>query len=77
MHVSLSDYIIFRAQKKVAEFLEKDENSRMTAGKKETITRRKTKKHKRLLNDSLINLRIKFVNSYPEYKKMPYSTFCF
>ena len=37
-------------------FLEKDSSSRLTAGKKETITRNKLKKQKRLLNDTMLNL---------------------
>ena len=37
----------------VQNFLEKDSSSRLTAGKKETITRNKLKKQKRLLNDTI------------------------
>lgn len=41
-------------------FLEDDESSRLTAGKKETITRNKQKKQIRLLNDTMQNLHKKF-----------------
>ncbi|CAB3257455.1 unnamed protein product [Arctia plantaginis] len=47
-------------KRKICEFLNDDENSRITAGKKETITRKKVKKQIRLLNDTLINLHKKF-----------------
>ncbi|CAG9786535.1 unnamed protein product [Diatraea saccharalis] len=40
----------------IHDFLLEDENSRLTAGKKETITRRKIKQQIRFLNDSLLNL---------------------
>ncbi|CAH1118147.1 unnamed protein product [Phaedon cochleariae] len=71
----LTEQRILIAQKKVTVFLERDENSRLTAGKKETITRQKNKKQRRLLNDTLINLHKKFVASHPEHKKMSYATF--
>lgn len=47
---------------KIHDFLIDDENSRLTAGKKETITRRKVKKQIRLLNDTLLNLHKTFIN---------------
>lgn len=43
-------------KQKIHDFLLEDENGRLTAGKKETITRRKLKKQIRYLNDSLLNL---------------------
>lgn len=43
-------------KRQIQEFLLDDENSRLTAGKKETITRRQVKKQIRLLNDTLLNL---------------------
>ncbi|XP_047991938.1 uncharacterized protein LOC125230721 [Leguminivora glycinivorella] len=49
-------------RKQITEFLLDDENSRLTAGKKETITRRQVKKQIRLLNDSLFNLHKTFLN---------------
>ncbi|KAL0859620.1 hypothetical protein ABMA27_010747 [Loxostege sticticalis] len=48
---------------KIHNFLLDDENSRLTAGKKDTITRRKVKKQIRLLNDTLLNLHKKFINN--------------
>lgn len=71
----LPEQRILQTQKKVITFLEKDENSRLTAGKKETITRLKNKKQKRFLNYCLKNLHKKFIASHPEHKKMSYATF--
>lgn len=48
-------------KQRIHDFLLEDENSRLTAGKKETITRRKEKRQIRLLNDSLLNLHKKFL----------------
>ncbi|KAJ8722265.1 hypothetical protein PYW08_004667 [Mythimna loreyi] len=50
-------------RKRIHDFLINDENSRLTAGKKETITRKKVKKQIRLLNDTLLNLHKKFNNT--------------
>jgi hypothetical protein len=55
-------------------FFERDDNSRLTAGKKQTITRRKVKKQKRLLNDTLFNLHQKLLAE--GCIKLSYSTFC-
>lgn len=49
-----------KAKKYIQEFLELDENSRLTAGKKETKTHKKVKKQIRLLNDTMLNLYRKF-----------------
>lgn len=49
-------------KEKIHNFLLDDENSRLTAGRKETITRRKLKKQIRLLNDTLLNLHKTFIN---------------
>ena len=49
-----------REANKVKIFFERDDVSRTTAGKRNTITRKKAKKQKRLLNDSLQNLYQKF-----------------
>lgn len=57
-------------------FLESDEHSKQCPGKKDAITRKKVKKQKRLLNDTLIELHEKFIKSYPEHKDMSYSKFC-
>lgn len=58
----------------IKEFLEKDESSRLTAGKKETITKKKIKKQIRLLNDTMLNLYAKFKNTVN--RKISYSLFC-
>lgn len=41
-------------------FYERNDNSRMTTGKKETVPKTKTKKQKRLLLDTIANLHEKF-----------------
>ncbi|XP_062532769.1 uncharacterized protein LOC134198688 isoform X1 [Bombyx mori] len=46
----------------IHDFFIDDEHSRLTAGKKETITRRKVKKQIRLLNDTILNLHKIFNN---------------
>lgn len=57
----------------IIEFLEKDENSRLCPGKKDTITRNKDKRQKRYLNDSLLNLHKEFCLEFPHIKKaMPH-----
>lgn len=58
----------------VRKFLEQDDSSRLTAGKKETVTKNKIKKQKRLLNDSLLNLYKKFITDTG--MKMSYAFFC-
>lgn len=67
---------MIEARKEVSKFLAKDESSRLTAGKKETITRKKIKKQKRLLTDTLKNLYKKFIMEHPMYKNISYSLFC-
>ncbi|CAC5402785.1 unnamed protein product [Mytilus coruscus] len=61
--------------KMVREFLQRDENSRCAAGKKETITRNKIKMQKRYLNDDLRHLHEKFYSEFPEHP-VSYSMFC-
>lgn len=63
-----------RMKTNVVEFLERDGNSRVKAGKKATITRNKEKKQLRLLNDSLKNLHAKFL--IEKNLKISYSKFC-
>ena len=59
---------------KVKTFLEEDRHSRIKAGKKETITRFKVKKQKRVFNDTLYNLHERFT---VEMKcTLSYSLFC-
>lgn len=57
------------------DFLEKDENSRLCPGKKDTITRKKHKWQKRFLNDSLQNLFKDFCAEVPQFK-LSYATCC-
>lgn len=62
-------------KKSVIEFLQKDVNSRDTAGKKEYITRKKVKMQKRYLNSSMKDLHKKFLEEYPHIK-LSYPVFC-
>lgn len=55
-------------------FLTRDDNSRMTTGKKQTVTKNKDKRQKRLLLDSLINLHEKFSAENPR-NNISYATF--
>ncbi|CAC5379288.1 unnamed protein product [Mytilus coruscus] len=61
--------------KMVREFLQRDENSRCAAGKKETITRNKIKMQKSYLNDDLRHLHEKFYSEFPEHP-VSYLMFC-
>ena len=65
-----------KVKRAVKDFFERDSSSRLTAGKKETITRNKQKKQKRLLNDTLKNLYKEFINAFPCYRNTSYATFC-
>ena len=60
-------------KEKVKNFLESDENSRMTTGKGDTVTRHKDKKQKRLLTDTMKNLHTKFCTDTDV--KMSYASF--
>ena len=62
--------------KTVSDFFQRDDNSRMTSGKKQTITRKKEKKQKRLLLDTIKNIFSKFQAEFPMLK-ISYSLFCF
>ena len=53
------------------DFYERDDISRCTTGKKETKTKEKVKKQKRMLNDSMKNLHVKF-HFLAEIKKVKY-----
>jgi len=60
--------------------LERDENSRVTTGKKDTVTKKKIKRQKRFLNEPLEKLHEKFRKEYPHiqtsysefYKRCPF-----
>jgi len=49
----------------IQDFYVRDDNSRIAAGKKQTLTRKKIKMQKRFLLDTLINLYEKFRFEYP------------
>ncbi|XP_049876011.1 uncharacterized protein LOC126377838 [Pectinophora gossypiella] len=63
-----------RVVQMVQRFYEDDSNSRAAAGKKECITRNRTKKQKRYLLDSLKNLHKKFLDT--NALKIGYTLFC-
>ncbi|GBP27606.1 hypothetical protein EVAR_102858_1 [Eumeta japonica] len=63
-----------RVEEIIHQFYEDDNNSRCAAGKKECITRKKNKKQKRYLLDSLKNLHQKFLNT--SLVKIGYDSFC-
>ncbi|KAL0869426.1 hypothetical protein ABMA27_007661 [Loxostege sticticalis] len=65
---------LLKVKRVIQDFLLDDQNSRLTSGKKDTITKNKKKKQIRLLNDSLLNLHKKFVEK--TNKKISYKTFC-
>jgi len=64
-----------RCKLNVVNFFERDDVSRIMAGKKQTVTQKKVKKQKRLLNDTLSNLYEKFRAEYEELK-LSFSVFC-
>lgn len=66
---------IQRIQTAVQIFLQRNEKSRSSAGKKETITRFKIKKQKRFLNDDMKHLHAKSLSENPEMGIL-YSFFC-
>lgn len=55
-------------------FFTRDDNSRITTGKKQTVTKNKVKEQKRLLLDSLTNLHEKFSSEHPD-NNISYVTF--
>ncbi|KAK6168704.1 hypothetical protein SNE40_020096 [Patella caerulea] len=61
-------------QNSIKEFLERDDSSRLSAGKKSTITKNKIKKQRRYLVDTLKNLHLKFLSE--SNFVCSYSLFC-
>ena len=61
--------------KMVKEFFNRDDVSRMTAGKRETVTYKKVKTQRRYILDSLENLHRKFLAENPNIK-LSYALFC-
>ena len=59
----------------VRDFLQRDSNSRITTGKRDTITQKSDKRQRRVLLDSLRNLHIKYCAENSE-QKMSFSLFC-
>lgn len=59
----------------IREFLERDDNSRVTTGKADTISRHGEKRQRRVLQDTLQNLHMKYCMEFPE-RNVSYSLFC-
>jgi len=59
---------------KVKTFFTRDDNSRITTGRKQTITKKKVKKQKRFLADTMKNLHKKFLTE--NTNNISYSLFC-
>ena len=55
-------------EKRITDFFNRDDVSQITSGKKETVTRKKEKKQKRFLLDSMRNLHDKFVSENQDFK---------
>jgi len=64
-----------RVSKRMQDFFEREDVSRMTSGKKQTLTRAKNKQQKRFLNDTVSNLHSKFLAENSDLK-ISYRTFC-
>ncbi|KAL5010757.1 hypothetical protein ScPMuIL_013062 [Solemya velum] len=63
-----------RLKQEVHTFFERDDVSRITTGKKETVTKHKVKKQRRILLDTISNLYRKYVSE--DSRKIGFSTFC-
>ena len=70
-----STCLVNRMKAKVASFLSRDDNSRITTGKRDTITRNGEKRQRRVLLDSLQNLHSKY-QAENEKDSMSYPIFC-
>ena len=64
-----------RIGKQIREFFERDDVSKMTPGMKQTVTRLKIKKQKRILVDNMHNLHKKFLEEQ-QHTKISYTSFC-
>ena len=64
-----------RVRNTVTLFLERDDNSRITTSKSDTISRHGIKKQRRLLTDTMTRLHAKFSLEHPDMK-VSLSTFC-
>ena len=68
--------VSYRAKPVLTAFYERDDNSRITTSKRDTLSRKGVKKQRRLLLSSLKDLHKKFVIENSSMK-MSYATFCF
>jgi len=73
-HKSHGNGVDLETKKLIETFLTRDDNSRVTTGKKQTVTKRKDKRQKCLLLDSLVNLHEKFCAEHSD-NNVSYVTF--
>ncbi len=69
-----SNRLFVECKEKVKAFFLRDDVSRMTTGRKQTVTQKKLKKQKRLLTDTMKNLHQKFLSENEH--QVSYSCFC-
>ena len=60
--------VVQNLKSNIEEFLCRDDNSRIKAGKKSTVTKGGIKKQRRLLSDTLQNLHAKYLTEFPDIK---------
>jgi len=58
----------------IGDFFNRDDNSRLTTGRKDTVTKHKVRMQKRLLSDTMCNLHEKFCSEYSS-NAVSYTTF--
>jgi len=73
-HCPRSDAVDSETSQLIKDFYNRDDNSRLTSGKKDFVTKNKLREQKRLLTDTLINLHEKFCGENP-HNAVSYSTF--
>jgi len=74
-HLKTRTCLSKRLCKNVRDFFERDDISRLTTGMKQTVTQKRMKKQRRILNDTLANLHLKYL-SESNQTKIRYTTFC-
>lgn len=70
-------HFLFLAKKSssISAFYDRDDVSRVTTGRKQTITRNKVKKQKRFLVDTLLNLHRKFLSENAKRATLSFADF--
>lgn len=69
-----SDVVDDETKQLIIQFFERDDNSRVTTGRKETVTKQKVKKQRRIMLDTMINLHEKYCAESID-NAVSYSTF--